>query len=229
MSERVGQKLDSRRSHFIAAFGKKGSGKSFLAQRFWDTWPGDRLVIDVCGDIDAGEDTTLLRDPLPMHWPTGMDGERVSLRYVPDPGSGEYRDDLDRAVGLAFGHRGSLLWIDEVGEVTNANATGPNMRRALQQGRHRDLSMIMCGPRSIDINPLVISQADLVYVFDVPHPRDRERIAAVIGYPPKDFDAAVHELGEHEYLRWDGEELVAFPALPKNAGQPTREARLATT
>lgn len=218
------QRIDPRKgATFVAIFGKKRSGKSVLAHRFWSTWPYDRLAIDPHNELDE-PDTHVLRDPLPMRLPGPLgDDERTSHRYVPDPGSRTYVDELDRAVGLAYNHRRTLLWLDEVGDLTRANYTPPYMRRALHQGRHRQLSMLMCGPRSIDINPLVIAQADLVYVFDMPHPRDRERVAAVIGYPPKAFDEAVHALGEHEYLRWDGHELVHFPKLPLGKTEASRE------
>lgn len=210
--------LDARRSAFLAFFGRKGSGKSNLAARFWETWPYDRLCVDPTGDAVVGDDVEKLEIPLPVRWPSSSK-QRTSLHLIPDPGAPTYRDDLDRAVGLAFRNRRSLLWLDEIGEHSRANRTAPNMHRALHQGRHRDLSMLMCGPRPIDIDPLVISQADFVYVFALPHPRDRDRVAATIGFPPKEFAAAVDQLGEFEYLRFEAgtHELVHFPALPRGA------------
>jgi hypothetical protein len=199
-----------------------------LAGRFWSTWPFDRLAIDVHNDLHE-EGTGQLRDPLPMRLPPALDDdERASWRYVPDTGSPTYVDDLDRAVGLAFNHRRTLLWLDEVGDLTTANRTPPYMRRALHQGRHRQLSMLMCGPRAVDINPLVLSQADHVYIFDMPHPRDRDRVAAVVGIPPGDFANMIQALGPYEYLRWDGHELVHYPKLPIGATPAQREADHAT-
>lgn len=220
--------VDPAASVYMSMFGRKRSGKSFLARRFWDTYPFDSLVIDVNADIDDDEARLVRASELPGRFPGPLHrGERVKLRYVPDPGSPTYRDDLDRAVGLVFRARRKLLWIDEVGDLTNANSTPPYMARALHQGRHRELSMLMCGPRPVDINPLVISQSDYVYVFDLPHPRDRERVAAVIGYPPRDFDEAIAALGPHCYLRWDAEhkELIEFPPIRRAALD--REARFA--
>jgi hypothetical protein len=222
----VRSRIDPHTPTIATILGKKGSGKSVLARRLWDTWPYDRLAIDPHNDLHD-EHSHVLRDPLPVRLPAPLDteDERGSWRYVPDPGSRTYVDDLDRAVGLAFNHRRTLLWCDEVGDLTRAAYTPPFMRRALHQSRHRQLSMLLCGPRSIDINPMVIAQADLLYVFDMPHPRDRERVAEVIGYPPKDFAGAVQNLDDHEYLRWDGHELVHFPKLPFGArSTSSREA-----
>lgn len=218
-AEPVRTRVNPRKSAFLTIVGKKGSGKSVLARRFWETYPFDALAVDPHGEL-GDERAVPLKDPLPARWPFPADHERGSaskLCYVPDPGSPTYKDDLDRAVGLAFNHRGCLLWLDEVADLTTANSTPPYMRRALHQGRHRDLTLMMCGPRPVDINPLVISQADLLFVFDLPNPKDRERIASTIGYPPKAFDERVHALGEHEYLRWDGKELLHYPPVPPHA------------
>src|SRR5207302_9297492 len=157
---------------------------------------------------------------------TGEVPRPSKLRYCPDPGSPDYADDLDRAVGLAFFHpRGPrLLWIDEIAELTGANRTGPNLRRALHQGRHRQLSMLMCGPRAKHINPLVLGNADVVYVFELPHPHDQDAVAGAIGVPPKKLQAAIGGLGQFEYLRYDSrsKELLHFPPLPLSNSHVTR-------
>jgi hypothetical protein len=224
---RVRVQVDPSRSTFVTIFGRKGSGKSVLARRFWSTWPYDRLAIDPHNDLADDETTRLIHDPLPLRLPGPVgDQERASLRYVPDMGSANHQDDMDRAVGLAFNHRRTLLWIDEVGDLTSANRTPPYMRRALHAGRHRDLSMLMCMPRPIDIDPLVISQADQIFFFHMPHTRDRERAAGTIGVARKDFDVAMDGLGEFEYLRYEMKthELVHFPKLP-HGGRPPESAR----
>lgn len=211
--------VDPRRPTFATFIGKKHSGKSHLAARFWDSWPFDRLAVDPMHDAEVGADVKPLETPLPGSWPWSLKGDddRVSLHYRPDSGSATFADDLDRAVGLAMTNRKrKLVWLDEVGLHTRANATRPAMRRALHTGRHYDLSLLMCCPRPIDIDPLVMSQADYVYVFKLPNPNDRRRVADCIGYDPGAFDDAVHGLGQFEYLRYSSadDELLHLPAIP---------------
>lgn len=212
----VKAQLDPSKSNFVTIVGRKGSGKSELAARLWDGYPFDRLALDPTGDARVGFGVTELHAPLPARWPADLQNRRVSLRFVPDPGSPTYGDDLDRACGLAFRHRRVMLWIDEVGELTRTGKTAPNFARILQQGRHRDITLLCCGPRPMTIDPLVVAQADYVYVFQLPNPADRRRVADVIGYDPKDFDAAVNALAQYEYLRWDSreQELIHFPPIP---------------
>jgi hypothetical protein len=210
--------LDPNTPHWITIVGKKHSGKSELASRLWATWPYDRLAIDPTGDAKTGEDVRDVTTPLPDRFPVDVEGKRVSLRFRADPGSPMYADEMDRAVGLAFMHpaKRCLLWVDEMDEVVRVQKVGPFTARALRQSRHRGLSLILCGPRPLNVDPLAIAQADLVYVFALPNPADRRRVADTIGWAPKEFDEAVAGLGRFEYLRYSSrdQELLHFPPIP---------------
>jgi hypothetical protein len=232
--------LDPTKPNHITIVGRKGSGKSVLARRFWAGWPGDRLVIDPTGDVDAGEDAERLELPLPSRWPNNPLGDleavggkpkRSTLRYVPDMGASTYVDDMDRAVGLAFTKGHALLWVDEVGELTNASSTPPHVRRLLHQSRHRKLSMLFCGPRPMDINPLVMSQADYIAVFRLPNPADRKRIADVTGLDLGELEDALAEAVsvDHGYVWYDvvAEELLICPPLPHRGPPPPSKDRFA--
>jgi len=212
--------LDPDKPSRITIVGANESGKSVLARYFWNTWPYDRGVIDPTGDADAGDDVRDIQPPFPQRFPASIDddGRRVSLRYVPDAGSPTYLDDMDRFVGMCLRHpwERCLLWDDDVTEVWRVNRTPPNARRALRTSRHHGLSWLLCGPRPIGVDPLVLAQANWVYVFDLPNPADRRRVADSIGFDPAAFDDAVAGLGRFEYLRYDkaNKDLAHFPPLP---------------
>jgi hypothetical protein len=212
----------------ITVVGKKGSGKTELAYRFFDTYPFDRAAIDPNEDIKMPEDTLDLETPLPGRWPgeqwdrlygDGKRRRRQTLRFVPEFHEPTYLDDMDRVVGMAFGHKRTCLFFDECHEGAPANRTPPHMRRALRQGRHADLTLILATPRPVTVDPLVLSQADWVYVFKLPNPADRKRVAETIGWDPRDFDDAVLRLPEYGYLRYDSarDDLASFPPLPASA------------
>jgi DNA helicase HerA-like ATPase len=169
------------------------------------------------------DDVLELEAPLPSRWPGelyrekfGREKRRQTLVFRPDPGLAEWRDDMDRAVGLAFAHGKTCLFVDEAHEAAPANSTPPHMRRALRQGRHADLTLILATPRPMTIDPLCISAADYVYVFKLPNPADRRRVAENIGWDPRDFDDAVAGLGKFEFLRYDhaADDLAHYPPLP---------------
>lgn len=216
---------DPRKAVQIFVTGKKGYGKTELAYHLFDGYPFDRLLIDPNGDVKTPEDTLELEAPLPSRWPGELYREHFerkkgpqTLAFRPDPGLAEWRDDMDRAVGLAFAHGRTCLFVDEAHEAAPANQTPPHMRRALRQGRHADLTLILATPRPMTIDPLCISAADYVYVFKLPTPTDRRRVAENIGWDPRDFDDAVAALGKFEFLRYDhaADQLAHYPKLPEH-------------
>lgn len=198
--------FDPHKGFFTFATGKKGSGKSYLSRRIFDSYPFDRLVIDVTGDVrkdltaDGVDFVDLDKDVLPLRFPSDLQGKRVTAVYVPDMGGKESLLDADRAIGLGYAHGRCLVWLDEIGILAPANAAPPNMKRILHHGRHRQLSVLMAGPRPKTVDPLTIAQADHVFMFNTPNPGDRKRIAEEIGWPPRLLDEAHARLGKHEYL-----------------------------
>lgn len=225
---------DPRKPVQISVFGRKGSGKTELAYRFFDTYPGDRATIDPNGDIKMPEDTLELYTPLPTRWPgapyeqfaeehglppAGGRKRRSTLRFNPDAGDPDYLEEIDRMVGMAFAHQKTCLFFDECHEGAPVGKTPPHMRRALRHGRHARLTLILATPRPHTIDPLVIAQSDYVYTFKLPSPQDRRYIADHIGWDPRDFDEGVQGLGEYEYLRYDAskDDLAHFPPLPASA------------
>ena len=216
----------------ITCLGKKRSGKSKIGRLIFDSYPGDRLVIDVNGTDGPVDGAHELRGDVQewagARWPEHLreDREPMLLRYVPDAGSSTFVEDMDAVVGVAWRRQGVCILVHEMGLLAPAGRTPPNVRRVLQSNRHRRTTLIACAPRPITMDPLVLQQSDLAYVFDLPNPDDRRRVADNIGWPPKEFEAAVHQLRKHEYLRFDANEdapddetqpdmrLVHFPPLP---------------
>lgn len=221
--------IDPDKGAHVLAVGRKGTGKSYLSRRLFDTYPYDSLVLDITGDLwrdftadglnhDPDVKLVKLTEPLPARLPgPDEDGRRQIFVLAPDMGSPDALDDVDRAIGLALRRGRMLVWMDEVGIISPVGRTMPNMRRYLHHGRHHKMTGIACGPRPIDIDPLQVAQADHVFTFALANPADRKRVADNIGWSPRDFDRAVHELGPHEFLHWsasDGE-MTHYPPLPK--------------
>lgn len=223
---------DPGASHYVFISGKKGSGKSHLAYTIWDSYPGDRLVLDVTRDVTTDwlrplgvRHEVITPDAIPRRWPSKADPDEgpVTLAYHPDMGEPDAVDNLDRALGLALSRKGVCVWIDEIGAMTRGNFTPPNLRRLLHYGRHSGTSAIMCGPRPIDVDPLCVAQADVIAVFRLQNPADRKRIAANAGIEPHIFDQANAALDQREYLWIDArsDEITHMPPLP-----PIRRTRV---
>lgn len=230
----TGGPTDPRKPIQMSVFGKKGSGKTELAYRFFDTYPGDRIAIDPNGDLKMPEDSLEIFSPLPTRWPgsrydewaeengfppAGGRKRRSTLYYIPDPGEPDYLEEIDRAVGLAFAHRHTCMLFTECHEGAPVGKTPPHMRRALRHQRHAGLTSIYDTPRPLTIDPLVVAQSDYVAVFKLPSRQDRQMIADNIGWDVDDFHEGVKGLGKFEYLMYDAanDDLAHYPALPASA------------
>lgn len=222
--------IDPAVGRIITIIGKKGSGKSVMGLTYFRAYPGDKVVIDVAGDDGPiGADVITLTgtvDDLPRSWPEWMrdDDKPMILRYVPDPGSKTYLDDMDTVVGMVNGHGQCAILVHEIGILAPASSTPPNMRRLLQHNRHGGATTaIFCGPRAQTVNTLAFQQADLVYTFELMGEADRKRIADNIGWNPKEFHELVASLGPHEHLLFDANEPKPDNDQPDNRLQ-MREA-----
>lgn len=204
--------LDLSTARIVTATGVKHGGKSIIQLVLFRSYPGDRVVIDVAGDDGPwGEgvvDLVGTVDTLPAKWPEEYrhDEQPMILRYVPDTGSPTVREDMDHVVGLAMEHGDCCVLVHEMGLLAPANRTPPHTRRLLNANRHAGVTALFCGPRPQTIDPLIIAQSDVLYVFELRNKRDRVRIAENIGQDPAEFDAAMAQLGRYEYLRFDANE-----------------------
>lgn len=207
--------IDPSKPMIISSWGRKGEGKSTFNSRLYRSWPYDKLCIDVNGDANPGQDAERISPPFPDKFPaapaglpgSGHKGPR-NLYYRADPGSPTYADDLDRAVGLGLFPQihPALVWCGEVAEfMPNAASTRPHMKRLLHQNRHYGVTALFDGPRPVNVDPLVIGQSDLVAIYHLPNPDDRERIAKTIGYPAARFHdecETTRQRGPYWFLLW---------------------------
>lgn len=231
------------------SIGKKRSGKSVMSLLLFSQYPHDKLVINTnLDDGPTGPDVVMLPHPTleevedgvprfaPVAWPE--DRRRhdrhdrplpMTCCYQPDAGRRYALYEIDEYVGLVLAHGQTTghcgILVHEARLVFPAGRVPGNAKRLLNHNRHNNVTGFFAGPRPVTVDPLLLAQADLVYCFELPNPRDRRRVAEEIGTPPGDFDAAVHALGPHEYLRFDANEtkpadgqpdirLVHFDRLP---------------
>jgi hypothetical protein len=214
--------IDPNANQILAFFGRKGSGKSAAAREHFRAWPGaDRLVIDINGDADPGDDlqATVLHGPL-VQLPDREDPQRPEVfRWIADPKAATFYEDIDKALGAGLfpRERKVVIWVDEAGEALPANRVGPNGRLMLHQSRHFNASSLLCAPRPKGLDPLTLGQADRVVMFDVPHPLDRQRLAEGIGIAPAKLNAVLDETrrrGDHWSTMYHAQEHRLYRLPP---------------
>jgi hypothetical protein len=80
-------------------------------------------------------------------------------------------------------------------------------------------SLLQCGPRPKNIDPLCIQQSDYTYLFARLNPKDVEVLAENMGFPARELEAAYRAnraRGDFAFLLWcaDLEVLLDCPPLP---------------
>jgi len=225
--------IDPNRGVVFCCLGKKRSGKSVMGLLLFSSYPYDRLVIDVNGTdgpFNGVVDVSGTVDTLPDTWgeiDRPDEDQPMTVRYVPDMGSSTFLEDVDHMLGLAHRQGQICILIHEAGQIAPVNRTPANMRRILHGNRHRKLTVILCAPRTMTMDTLAVGQADVLYIFELPNPHDRRRVADIVGLDPADFDDMVHDLPPHGYLRIDTNEdkpaegqpdlrVIEFPPLPRD-------------
>lgn len=215
-------RIDPSKPTSILVVGRKGSGKSTAAHALWSSWPHDAICLDPTGDADP-PDAEPVTTPLPTKFPErGDDGLPKRLRFQPDSGADTYLDDMDRCLGLALYPKDKpvLIWVDEGNRLGHSQSKGAVMqRRLLNESRHYACTCVFCCPRPSKIDPLWISQADFIFVYHLPNPRDRETLADNMGYPPDRFHqecSATWARGPFWFMLWDAKQhrLWRMPPMP---------------
>jgi hypothetical protein len=215
---------DPSRGFLILCVGKKHSGKSTAARETYRRLDHiDRLCIDPTGDAEPGADAEELSEPLPRGWPMSMSSDPRNLVYRPDGRDPDRIAKMDAALALGINpkERPVVIWCDEAGQMCpTANSAQPNMVLLLNSLRHYGpCSLILCCPRPKKIDTLMISQADLIFIYRLPSRLDRQRLAEDMGFPLERFEAAHAEMlrrGPYWFLLYDShhDQLWLCPPLP---------------
>lgn len=231
--------LDPTKNQLILCVGRKNSGKSEWARQAFRYWPGvDKFVIDPSGDADPGEPRrpdqpswytddlntqkiTTLPDQMPPR--RRVEGQEIPgvYRWTVNPLSPTVKEDRDRAIKLGLFPKAnrSLLWVDEASKIFPAAATGPYGNLLLEQSRHYHCSALFCCPRPMNIDTLVLAQADRVIMFDVPGTADRKRLSETLAWPHGDLVSLLNEIRAlpYHYLMYVASEhqMYVCPPIPK--------------
>ncbi len=124
---------------------------------------------------------------------------RVALRYIPDGRLNPF-EALNDFCAWAWRWRNVWVCVEEVSESckgVSAQAMPPELRRIVNQGRHKGINQIYCGLRYAEIPRPISAGADVQILFRSQEPLDLDAMRARIG---SEATERVQELGQHEAL-----------------------------
>jgi hypothetical protein len=190
------------RNRLILCVGFRGSGKSTVASAILRSNNGI-FVFDPHGDPayswipNTARSVEELEDY--SRWWREANPKRIWLRYVPD-GRLDPFEALDGFCEWVWGWRNVWVCVEEVSEaVRSSSAAGmpPELRRLVNQGRHKGINQIYCGLRYAEIPRPISAGADVQILFRCQEPLDLDSMRSRIG---SEATEKVQGLGRHEAL-----------------------------
>jgi len=175
-------------------FGKRGSGKSYLANKLLES--ERRLVVfDVMGEYANG--VVFNAEQYEQFTEFWRRVYRGNFRLIYRP----LRPDveIERIAELVYACGNITFLVEEIDCYCSAYSISDNFAAIIQRGRHRNIQLIGVTQRPFGIHRLVTSQAKEIYVFNTNEPRDRDYLKNLLGVG---VEAKLDELKQYDYLRW---------------------------
>ena len=175
----------------ILIFGKRGSGKSYLAHSILKSHKR-YLVYDVLGEYEDGVCFESKAD-LADFWERNLDRE-FRLIYRPL----KPRDEFEDICKLVLACGDMTFLVEELDTFCSPQEIGDSFASIIQRGRHFNITFIGVSQRPFGINRVISSQAKEIYTFQHDEPRDLDYLSLYIGKEVEQIKA----LKEYHFLKW---------------------------
>lgn len=182
-------------------FGKRGSGKTLLAQRLCRDCK--RIIIyDTIGEYIDGVIIENLQ-ALKEFWGKVYRGNFRIIYQPVDP-----EGDFDTVCRLVYECGDMTFLVEELDRYSKPLTLSLPFKEIIQRGRHKvyNIELIGITQRPHGIDKLLTSQAKQMFIFNTTEPRDVDYFKDTIGYP---VVVKIAALNEYEYVKYqDGSEQL---------------------
>ncbi len=183
----------------ILIFGKRGSGKSYLAQKLIEK-EEHLLIFDTLSEYTEGvvfEDHEKFIEFWRMVYQ-----HPYRLIYRPLKPS----EEIEMIAELVYLIGDICFVVEEIDCYCTAFQISESFAHVVQRGRHKNITLIGITQRPYGIHRLLTSQAKEIYIFNTNEPRDRDYLRILLG---QDIDSKLDSLKQYEYVKWiDGNDTL---------------------
>ncbi|RKY11470.1 MAG: hypothetical protein DRP65_04205 [Planctomycetota bacterium] len=186
-------------------FGKRGSGKSYLAAHLLDQYLR-YMVFDTLHEYRSGvifDDKFLLA----RFWRERYQAQ-FRLIYRPTKPENEIAY-ISEMVWLC----GDICFlVEEIDNYcTSHRLADSNLSNIIQRGRHKHITLIGVTQRPFGIPRILTSQAKEIYIFRTNEPRDIDYLKSLLG---TEIELYLEKLQQYEFLKWeDGSEKITIAKI----------------
>lgn len=180
----------------ILIFGKRGSGKSFLANKLIEN-EQRAIVFDTLSEYTNGVVFEEYGNFIKFWRRIYQHPYRLIYRPLKPDEEIEYVADLVYAIGNV------TFLVEEIDCFCDQHQISESFAHIIQRGRHNNITLIGITQRPYGIHRLLTSQAKEIYIFSTNEPRDREFFRTLLG---QGIEPVLDRLEQYQYVHWkDGE------------------------
>lgn len=162
-------------------FGKRKSGKSYLAREICSAYPR-QVIIDPVADWTDGEVVTsfnLFAEKLRNKIENNIRNYKIIFRFNPDE---KLTSDIFNEILRLCYHAGDLqVIIDEVQMFCNPHWMPPYLKNLAFIGRHKKVGLICITQRPAQVNKGLLSQSEHIFCGQLHDKNDLRAVADFIG------------------------------------------------
>jgi hypothetical protein len=205
--------IEPGQNRILVLCGFRGSGKTTFAQTLLKRQenifvydpnedPGYDWIPNTVHSLDGANDPRSLAKYI--EWVGRHQPPCLAVRYIPEENEkGSLFDDANKFCRMAW--QGQNLWIvfEEIHQVVNTaspSSMPPQLRKIVNRGRHKNISLMCTGLRFAEIPRPVSAGANLYIIFHTAEPLDVEELRRRVGAEATD---EIMRLRHHEALVFD--------------------------
>ncbi|MFZ2146957.1 MAG: AAA family ATPase [Sedimentisphaerales bacterium] len=185
----------------ILIFGKRGSGKSYLAKKLIDK-ELRLMVFDTMSEYEGGVIFGTEEHERLLEFWRQVYRQNFRIIYRPIKPDAE----IEKICGLVYTLGNCCFLVEEIDCYCTSYQISDTFAAIVQRGRHKNITLIGITQRPYGIHRLLTSQAKEIYIFNTNEPRDREYLRTLLG---QEIEQKLDSLKQYEYINWqDGKEKL---------------------
>jgi hypothetical protein len=154
--------------------GKTGSGKSVLAKRMIESYPGLIVIIDPKATFKYRSELVESAEDF-----KSAEGRVLTVRL--DPDIKNQTEEYNKILKEVYYEGNTLLYIDELYGLSENNRTYPSYLNAIYtRGRELNITILAASQRPTWIPLFCLSESEYFYVFQLTMEKDRKRVAEIV-------------------------------------------------
>jgi len=169
----------------ILIMGRRGCGKSYLAQKVQSVWPR-RIILDTLGEYEEGEIVYSFHEfAEKLIQLKSSSTQNFALIYKFDPESDMSEEEFNEVMRLSYYFGNVQIVLEEVQNFSSPHVLPKWLKNCLLTGRHQNISVLATTQRPGELNKTILSQCAHIFVGQINEGNDLKYISAFLNQDAK--------------------------------------------